>query len=125
MIQEPSGAQNAVGVGRNEDEVTVTLPTIPKPDMLPSEYLRRGWCQRNLATDAKGLGTAPWDAAAVAWCVVGAYGGARPLVWGTALAQITDEPSSALWNDAQGRTQAEVIGVAEAAERALGWREDK
>lgn len=40
--------------------------------MLPSEYLKRGWCQKALALDSKNNSVVPGSEKAVTWCTVGA-----------------------------------------------------
>lgn len=98
------------------------------------EYVSRGWCQHSPACDNVGFAVVPHDVKAVSWCVTGAveraifdvHGEARPPEggWGVgghryriarkikpviaALMQTDDEPG---WNNAPGRTQAEVVAL--------------
>lgn len=79
--------------------------------------IERGWCQRNYATDARGLAVEERDPSACAWCVLGA-------VWATEQASGSSDVLARLreaaklrrrqlhdWNDAPGRTRADVLAL--------------
>lgn len=90
---------------------------------LPSDYLRQGWCQNREAESADGNSVDPQSRYAVKWCIKGAFrrlgGCERPAM--KTIRDVCGE-NYADYNDAPGRTQAEVVAVAEEVERRLGWR---
>ena len=99
----------------------MTTTTIPRPDVLPSELLRRGWCQGETMRE-----TAPGMRQ---YCLFGAwtdvmasYDTPEWLEVRTVLVGVTGNASQIMWNDTRGRTQAEVVAVSEEAERRLGWQ---
>jgi hypothetical protein len=97
-------------------------------------WIARGWCQRTSARAADGSQVMAADALATQWCAVGACARAsfddipteRIHLFDNALATLRDviaardsnysrsEPV-AVFNDAHGRTQAEVLAVFDAA----------
>jgi hypothetical protein len=85
--------------------------------MKPSDYIRKGWCQRAFARDARGNRTSPGSQFAVAWCAAGALMANGEMGRSYTEARFFDEASLgmplAAWNDAPGRTQGEVIALLE------------
>ena len=91
----------------------------------------RGWCRHADARAADGAEIEPWDARATSWSLLGAIvavleqtareSAEVPLdelaAALHALADVIDEDSLADWNDAPGRTQAEVVATLAAAEQ--------
>lgn len=74
-----------------------------------------GWTQRAYARDAEGRATAIFGGRAVCYCALGALTSvdADPYVY--AVLRNVVEVSTDLWNDAPGRTQAQVIAAFDAA----------
>ena len=50
-----------------------TLQVLEGRKMLPSEYIKRGFCTNVMARDSKGKGINADNQNAVSWCLVGAY----------------------------------------------------
>ena len=92
-----------------------------------------GWCRGADARSSDGEAVDPWDERAVAWSLLGAIVAVlerEANEWGEmpleelasalyAIADVVDVDSLAAWNDAPGRTQAEVAGVLAAAEASF------
>ncbi len=91
--------------------------------------IAQGWTQRSFARDSTGSTVEPSDPAACVWCLLGALGfaglpqgragyGSGAFVT-SAIAMRDPEKrlpgSLASWNDAEGRTQAEVLAVLDEA----------
>ena len=91
--------------------------------MLPSEYVKMGWCQHQSARTEDGRSTAPgaYDASRV--CLLGAISRAFYLrtITPTQMCGLI-KAGDARWNDASGRTQAEVVAELARRERAIGLR---
>ena len=107
---------------------------------LPSDYLMQGWCQKAQCRDENGLGVRGGpDSHAVKWCVIGASTEAfsysivekgrferlfskyiNSVSGVLTVAEI--EREIAIWNDAPGRTQEEVVQLALKVEHGLGLR---
>ena len=85
------------------------------------------WTQGNSALDSDGIGVCPEDSWAVRWCLIGAVEtvSARNAVKGSTtvsaldiLLRTIDGPDQegiVSWNDATGRTHAEVLALLDAA----------
>jgi hypothetical protein len=99
------------------------------------ERLEAGWCQGADARDGSGAAVDPWSEKARSWSLLGALvavtdplaplGNARLGALRRALAAVAEfvvEPSLADWNDAEARTQANVIGMLDEAIGYLGHR---
>lgn len=97
------------------------------------ERLLAGWCQGADARDRSGDAVDPWSDEARSWSLLGALvavtdplaplGNTRlgPLRRAlAALAEFVVEPSLADWNDAEDRTQSNLIEVLDEALRYLG-----
>lgn len=97
--------------------------------------VKRGWCQRLVAADENGHGVRYDSRRAAAWCVSGACSAAAVVddEYDTKLrnamsdvigAAVEAWPGGGLnipdWNDAKGRTQAEVLTLLEQAEMFVG-----
>ena len=93
--------------------------------MLPSDYVRRGWCQGAMAEIVDGYRVSEDDERAVKWCILGA-------VWkafddDSIALRYTDELHKYIgkdvllgnWNDELGRTQKEVVSLLEKVEKAI------
>lgn len=88
--------------------------------MKPSEYVRKGWCQRVAAVDKLGLPCYPTSRMAHAWCAIGAIEAAYPND-NKKFADTTEKlylklkglDSIGEWNDAPTRTQAQVVALLE------------
>lgn len=106
--------------------------------MTPQEILiearariARGWVQGRFAQDNRGVLVHSYSSEAVSWCLDGAliavgatssytdYHAAHDLVWGALGEPREPRISNSLtrWNDAEGRTQDEVLAV---LDRAIG-----
>ena len=98
-------------------------------------YVRAGWCQHAVASDALGRVVEPCAERAFAWSLAGALVAAlgptpesrpdalnalRPAL--AALAEVIPEPSLARWNDAHGRSQHDVAATLEQAARRCRGR---
>ena len=105
--------------------------------MLPSEYIRIGWCQDTEARDAYGAPCEPTDSNTRSWCPTAAVSlwpdepEALHILVEMAFRIMDDdyildkESSEAIvsqWNDAPERTMAEVIAVMQDAEQEAGVR---
>ena len=104
------------------------MPETETGKLLPSELLRRGWCQGAFAMNAANQPTTWSNPKAVAWCFEGA------LLAATGATEITPLLTRAsaiarrlggfgamvVWNDAPERTQAEVVALMEQVEKELG-----
>ena len=96
--------------------------------MLPSKYIRKGWCQGVYAMDRGQQGCHAEDPFAVAWCIQGAVlasklSGTLSAKKERALLNLVMEFVGwhpAAWNDALGRTQDEVASLLESCEAKLG-----
>lgn len=95
----------------------------------PSEYIRRGWCQRAAAVNVKGAEVPVYHPEARAWCLWGALclvacredhtldGGQYDRLVFRVCAELrpyTDAFDLVCWNNANTRTQAEVVALLEA-----------
>ncbi len=73
------------------------------------------WAQRSSAYDSLGNSVAPTDPAACAWCMLGAIDKvcADELIANVAISELHCELNSSVarFNDAPGRTQAEVVAA--------------
>lgn len=88
--------------------------------MKPSEYIRKGWCQRMAAMDSNGLPCAPTSRIACKWCVIGAIDAAysgdnrRFTIITEKLYPIVGAAQGiGGWNDEPTRTQADAIALLE------------
>lgn len=77
--------------------------------------IEKGWTQGEHATDAHGVCVGPLSDAACHWCIEGALLRARK-GWGFssawfALIDVIPSGNPIGWNDAEGRTQAEVLAA--------------
>lgn len=95
--------------------------------------IQRGWCWDAEARTADGDAVEPWDERAASWSILGALVAvletegrkSRELPIANlsaalyALADVIEVDSLAVWNDAPGRSQAEVVSVLESAERVF------
>ena len=68
------------------------------------------WCQGRLAIDASGKGLSARDTRAVAWCAIGWLDRFRIFDW-TFFEVAISAPMIHLWNNAPGRTAAEVAAA--------------
>ena len=92
---------------------------------LPSDYLAQGWCQREYAQKKSGK-SVYYDAVdACSWCLWGAM---EIALWNHNIDNqesdklgrwLFDHKYDVPWNDAPGRTQAEVVAVMLEAEAAV------
>lgn len=90
--------------------------------MLPSDCIRKGWCQRYFAIDASGRSVPAWHATACAWCFKGAvYASYR--YWSDMQRYLNAAEDHVgyvdLWNDTYNRTQADVLALCLLVEREL------
>lgn len=85
--------------------------------------VQKGWCQGRLARNADGKGISPDDPDAVSWCAIGGIESNHKITEGQAweakrlfrrVVGLTG-PGIDKWNDAPGRTQAEVLAAFDAA----------
>ena len=74
--------------------------------------IERGWTQEYFAKDKDGLWILPNSTDAVCWCITGAFLAADydAELWNHA-AEIAGAKSLSDWNDAPGRTQADVLAI--------------
>lgn len=85
------------------------------------KLLDRGWCQGALALDDKGSKIYEKSPAACRWCLLGAIGAASnwrhaPSKKAISMLRVSTEwEQPANWNDAPGRTQAEVLAAVDRA----------
>ena len=93
---------------------------------LPSDYLVQGWCQWVLSKDSQGQEVSVDSPSAVQWCVMGAVLAAFPDEFekqhpnvGHLVAYLSTKGTCVDWNNAPGRTQAEVVAVMLEAEAAV------
>ena len=86
----------------------------------PSDYLRKGWCQRHSAVDEQGYDTPATSPTATKWCVYGAIEAAYPHDMEKSMTLVQTlyihmgTHLVARWNDEPGRTQKEAIALLEA-----------
>lgn len=84
--------------------------------MKPSDYIKKGYCQIDVAQDANGNHVHPDSPKARKWCLFGAFHKSRTSMegveWQSVWAQVGGPPID--WSDTPGRTQAEVIAALEA-----------
>jgi hypothetical protein len=85
----------------------------------PSDYVRKGWCQRYLAVDDDGMYVSPTGRDACKWCLYGSIAAAYPEDFLTRV-EVVDKVTKGIgtgslanWNDEPGRTQAQVINLLE------------
>jgi hypothetical protein len=93
-----------------------------------AERVERGWCQRDTAQTADGERTTSNSPRAVRWCAAGAvFGQAAPddNCWKavTVLREFLRVDSLSQWNDAPGRTAAEVAAAMRTAAEWVAERE--
>ncbi len=94
--------------------------------MLPSEYIRQGWCQGAMARDVHGEDVPDHSPNAVSYCVIGAIRQWGRVIDGTyvgylsRLMKITQQEDIPGWNDAKGRDKEDVIASLEMVEEELG-----
>jgi hypothetical protein len=91
----------------------------------PSDYLKKGWCQGAFAKDADGNNAYKYGTQPVSWCLWGATCAAsmdeeHRKAFGEICLELIGTRDGASWNDELGRTQAEVVALAEEAERRTG-----
>ncbi len=92
--------------------------------MLPSEYLRKGWCQKVGARDGNGRAVFWHAPLATQWCLSSAWVIASVgfenwrLFQKTAWERLECSPST--WNDHRFRKQEEVIDLSESIEEQIG-----
>ena len=85
------------------------------------KLIERGWCQHHYAEDAAGNIAEVGDDAAVAWCAAGALWKAGTGIYEVGLMKrAIGGCATDAWNDAPGRTQAEVLA---AFDRAIALAE--
>ena len=77
------------------------------------ERIARGWCQDSYAEDKEGRRTSPLSNFACAWCMMGALRpeGIECMAAEPFLRRLVPHHALAQFNDAPGRTQAEVLAV--------------
>ena len=105
--------------------------------MLPSEYIRMGWCQDTEARDAHGVPCEPTDSNARSWCSTAAASlwpdeaealhilvemAFRVMDDDYILDKVVSEAIVEQWNDAPERTMAEIIAVMQETEQEAGVR---
>ena len=101
------------------------------PDILPSECVALGWCQGAYARDAQGRSVSSYSEWAVSVCLMGAIirwhlARKNDMLYSEYVDRVfAHEPYATLWNDALGRTQAEVVELLEIVEGELGLRKVK
>ena len=102
------------------------------PKLLPSDYIAKGWTQRDIARDVYGQSVGVSNPEAISWCIIGAmsialvrdnnnyttYRDEVALVLLEKGYQPTLELST--WNDGSERTQEEVYDLCKAVEFRLG-----
>lgn len=84
--------------------------------MKPSDYIKKGWCRKNLAIDADGRAVLTSDLSAVAWCLSGAVCAASKFDYKTmkrwfGLIESKMDEAIPKWNDRRGRTKEQVIAL--------------
>ena len=78
------------------------------------QLVKKGWCQGYYACTKDGVMCEYNDPRAVKWCIMGALDKVYPSSSGEAVHKIEKAlggKSLPLWNDAKGRTQAQVVHV--------------
>src|SRR5690349_5736981 len=80
------------------------------------ERVARGWCQGVDARDRSRRSVDPWSKSACRWCMMGSlHAEDRPSGYENSALQLLKlaigEGFVTCWNDAKGRTQAEVIAA--------------
>lgn len=94
--------------------------------MKPSDYLKKGWCQLAPARDAEGRNVLATGNEPVAWCISEAIWKAfgpdecTRSAFHSLCEEVIDHGYLTCWNDQRGRTQAEVVALAEEIERRMG-----
>ena len=76
--------------------------------------IEKGWCQRAFAKNKYGIKVTPHDPSAVCFCMVGAikrFWSSQEYKACLCLADFTRPHSLLSWQDAPGRTKAEVLEV--------------
>ncbi len=96
--------------------------------MLPSQYLEKGWTQRNYAINKSGLPVSLHRDGACAWCLSGALNASHRdgtltrydivKIYSIITEKIYEDPM--LWNDDANRTQEEVVNIIKEIEQELG-----
>lgn len=96
--------------------------------MLPSQYVKQGWCQHFFAKDHEGLNITPEHVNAERWCVEGALKASffNNQITEEQLIQLRNEIQSRInsknipnWNDMPGQEQSEIVHILTEAENAL------
>ncbi len=101
------------------------MKTLPEVLLSAAELIEKGWCQRDMAQDSKGVGISSVSPDAARWCLLGAVrrsilgldaNEANPSAW-----EMLDRASDYLranlpygsritsWNDSSKRTKEDVI----------------
>ena len=89
--------------------------------MKPSDYLKKGWCQRATARNTRGQSVDVRSGKAVAWCLWGALHVERnPQAYALRKAIFRRVGDLFDFNDAPERTQAECVVVMMEAEKEVG-----
>lgn len=79
--------------------------------------IEQGWCQGTMAKEQRGRMRGPKESYSCSWCVLGALAAAstleelNPYRTARTLMEAVVAPSLSAWNDAPGRTQAEVLAA--------------
>lgn len=92
--------------------------------MKPSDFIKKGWCQKVSARNSQGLPCNPTDIDATEWCLVGAVFAAFPTdmhkrieVWEQLRATLEAQGAAPVfcsnWNDVEERKQEEVVSLLE------------
>ncbi len=96
--------------------------------MLPSQYVKQGWCQHTFAKDRNGLNINFQNISAEKWCAEGAL---RSSLFNNHISErqyeqlrskiqyLINTVNISMWNDTPGRQQDEVINVLNQAEYSL------
>ena len=93
--------------------------------MLPSEYIKRGWCQLALACDSRGQDVDPNHETACKWGLTGAVYAA---LWGIDISNVYRYlhvcenmlgHAPLFWNDSKERTKQDVLGLCLRVEKEM------
>ncbi len=104
------------------------VPNNTRCNMLPSQYVKQGWCQHFMAKDRKGTNINPEHVNAETWCVVGALKVSlfNHQITEEQYVQLKNEIQSQIdsknitdWNDMPGQKQSEIVYVLTEAENSL------
>lgn len=101
-----------------------------KKKLLPSDYLKKGWCRGEAAVDSKGWGVPVRSRKAVAWCAIGSM--IRAGIGEEIRNRLTPFLRDAIgtfgiadWNDEKCKSKREAVSKMRLAEKRAGLRPNR